>query len=108
MQQAIEDYSVTLGTHHRVICNYPMEADYSFTLGTHHLVICNYPMEADYSFTLGTHHHVECNYPMEAEHYLITTSYGYFTEVNRLYYIHMGSFCVSTAAEYDRRILHLI
>ncbi len=26
MQQAIEDYSFTLGTHHRVICNYPMEA----------------------------------------------------------------------------------
>ncbi len=26
MQQAIEDYSVTLGTHHRIKCNYPIEA----------------------------------------------------------------------------------
>ncbi len=66
MQQAIEDYSVTLGTHHRVICNYSME-------------VC----------------------------YLITASYAYFTEVNRLYYTHLFSRCVSTA-EYDRRVLDLI
>ncbi len=87
MQQAIQDYSVTLGTHHHVIYNYPMEADYSVTLGAHHRVICNYPMES------------VC--------FLISTSCGYYTEENRFYYTHMGSHCVSTA-EYEKRVLDQI